>query len=159
VGGSDAVAQIRQGFTGLGRARLGGGAPCFAAALAEAFWKTGHHDEALEVVALGFAQAEETGSHHFDAGLLRLQADISLERGGLSVGEGESLLHRALAIARQQEAKWFELRAATSLARLLRDQGRRDEARALLHPVYAWFTEGFDTAPLKDAKALLDELV
>ncbi len=67
-------------------------------------------------------------------------------------------MHRALEVSRRQTSKALELRAATSLARLFRDRGRRDEARALLAPVYAWFTEGFDTADLKDAKALLDEL-
>ncbi len=75
-----------------------------------------------------------------------------------SVAESERCFRRALEIARGDEAKFEELQAATSLARLLRDQGRRDEARALLQPVYDWFTEGFDTADLKDAKALLDEL-
>ncbi len=70
----------------------------------------------------------------------------------------EEHFHRALAAAGEQGAKAFELRAATSLARLWRDQGKRDEARNLLAPVYGWFTEGFDTPDLKEAKALLDEL-
>ncbi len=72
--------------------------------------------------------------------------------------EAEILLRRALEIAREQAAKWYELRAATSLARLWHSQGRGDEARALLQPIYDWFTEGFDTADLKEAKALLEEL-
>ena len=70
----------------------------------------------------------------------------------------EELYCKALSIAREQEAKLWELRAAASLARLRRDQGRRTEARDLLAPVYGWFTEGFDTQDLKEAKALLDEL-
>ena len=70
----------------------------------------------------------------------------------------EELYRKALSIAREQEAKLWELRAAMSLARLRRDQGRRAEARERLAPVYGWFTEGFDTHDLKDAKALLDEL-
>ena len=70
----------------------------------------------------------------------------------------EELYRKALSIAREQEAKLWELRATVSLARLWRDQGHRAEARDLLAPVYGWFTEGFDTADLKDAKALLDEL-
>ncbi len=70
----------------------------------------------------------------------------------------EELYHKALSIAKEQEAKLWELRAAASLARLRRDQGRRAEARDLLAPVYGWFTEGFDTPDLKEAKALLDEL-
>jgi predicted ATPase len=70
----------------------------------------------------------------------------------------EQLYHKALSIAREQQAKLWELRAAASLAQLRRDQGRRSEALDLLAPVYGWFTEGFDTADLKEAKALLDEL-
>jgi len=70
----------------------------------------------------------------------------------------EDSYHRALAVARQQQTKFWELRAAMSMARLWRDQGKRDEARELLAPVYGWFTEGFDTLDLKEAKALLDEL-
>jgi predicted ATPase len=73
-------------------------------------------------------------------------------------GKAQAYFERALAIARQQQAKSWELRAAMSMARLWRDQGKRDEARELLAPVYGWFTEGFDTLDLKDAKALLDEL-
>ena len=72
--------------------------------------------------------------------------------------KAEAYFERALAVARQQQAKSWELRAAMSMARLWRDQGKRDEARELLAPVYGWFTEGFDTRDLKEAKALLDEL-
>ena len=72
--------------------------------------------------------------------------------------KAEAYFERALAIARQQQAKSFELRAAMSMARLWRDQGKRDEARNLLAPIYGWFTEGFDTRDLKEARALLDEL-
>jgi predicted ATPase len=76
----------------------------------------------------------------------------------LDPAKAEAYFKRALAVARQQQAKSLELRAATSMARLWRDQGKRDEARDLLAPVYGWFTEGFDTLDLKDAKVLLDEL-
>ena len=74
------------------------------------------------------------------------------------VAKTEEFFERALAVARQQQAKSWELRAAMSMARLWRDQGKRDEARDLLAPVYGWFTEGFDTRDLKEAKALLNEL-
>ena len=67
-------------------------------------------------------------------------------------------MRKAIEVARRQESRWWELRATTSLARLLRDSGRRDEARSMLADIYGWFTEGFDTADLKDAKALLEEL-
>ena len=74
------------------------------------------------------------------------------------MAKAEAYFERALAVAREQQARSWELRAATSMARLWRDQGKRDEARDLLAPVYGWFTEGFDTLDLKDAKALLDAL-
>ena len=81
-----------------------------------------------------------------------------LDRDGNAIEEAEALFGHALEIARRQEAKTFELRAATSLARLWQRQGKRDAARTLLAPLYAWFTEGFDTRDLQDAKALLDDL-
>ncbi len=107
---------------------------------------------------MGHFQAQEQGEHYYDAELHRLRAEILLDQDGGALEEAQTLLRRAIEIARGQEAKFFELRAATSLARLLRDQGQRDQALELLAPVYDWFTEGFDTADLKEAKALLDEL-
>ena len=80
------------------------------------------------------------------------------ERPQPDAAKAEACFEHALAVARQQQAKSWELRAATSMARLWRDQGKRDEARDLLAPVYGWFTEGFDTLDLKEAKALLGEL-
>ncbi len=91
------------------------------------------------------------------AELHRVKGELLL-LAGAPESEAEASMRRAIAIAQRQEAKGWELRAATSLARLLRKQGRVAEGRELLAPVYNWFTEGFDTADLKDAKALLDEL-
>ncbi len=91
----------------------------------------------------------------YDAELLRLKGELLLSK---DEAEAESLFQRALEIARSQEAKFFELLAATNLARLWQRQGKRNEARDLLAPVYDWFTEGFDTPDLKDAKALLSDL-
>jgi predicted ATPase len=90
-------------------------------------------------------------------------AELNRQKGQLLLGQGhaetaEELYRKALSIAREQEAKLWELRAAANLARLRRDQGRRAEAREFLAPVYGWFTEGFGAPDLKDAKALLDEL-
>ena len=96
------------------------------------------------------------GSAGFEAELYRHKGQLLLRQGRTQAAE--ELYHRALAIAREQEAKLWELRAVASLARLRRDQGRPAEARDLLAPVYGWFTEGFDTPDLKEAKALLDEL-
>ena len=114
-------------------------------------------------VALGYLDqaariAQESEEQFFAAELHRLRGVALLEIGGERGDEGEVELQRALAIARQQAARLWELCAATSLARLWRDKGQRTGARDLLAPVYGWFTEGFDTPDLKDAKALLDEL-
>ena len=126
--------------------------------LSDSLRKLGRHDEALGALGLGVAQAEQQGQHFYHAELHRLRAEILLDMDGNAAPEAEALFGQALEIARRQEAKTFELRAATSLARLWQRQGKRAAARALLAPVYAWFTEGFGTRDLKDAKALLDEL-
>ena len=99
---------------------------------------------------------DRTGERWFAAELNRLKGQLLLRQGQPEAAE--ELYRKALAIARDQEAKLWELRAAATLARLLRDKGRRVEARNLLAPVYGWFTEGFDTRDLKEAKALFDEL-
>ncbi len=115
---------------------------------------TGAEEWAANTLAL--AEAKE--QPYWNAELHRTLGEIALARDEPDETEARSRFDRALEIARSQQARSLELRAAASLARLLRDQGRRDEARALLQPVYDWFTEGFDTADLKDAKALLEEL-
>jgi len=106
-------------------------------------------DEALQI-------AETTGERWFAAELNRHKGHLLLRQGHSEAAE--ELYRKALSIAWEQEAKMWELRAAASLARLRRDQGRRAEACDLLAPVYGWFTEGFDTPDLKETKALLDEL-
>jgi predicted ATPase len=108
-------------------------------------------DEAL-------ALASRTGERWTDAFLHGIRGKILLKRDPVNTAAAEEAFHAAIAVAQQQKARIFELRAAMSLARLWRDQGKRDEARELLAPVYGWFTEGFDTLDLKEAKALLDEL-
>ncbi len=94
----------------------------------------------------------------YEAELHRLQGELLLQQSPDNATETAACFQQAIDIARQQQAKSWELRAATSLARLWQQQGKREEARELLAPVYDWFTEGFDTADLKDAKALLDQL-
>jgi predicted ATPase len=133
------------------------GAPGIFAVLAEAQQAAGQLAEAQGTVATALAIAAQTGQSFFDADLHRLDGDLLLATGG-TADEAAARYHRALAIAREQGARSFELRAATSLARLWRDQGKRVEARDLLAPIYAWFTEGFDTRDLIEAKALLEEL-
>ena len=101
---------------------------------------------------------ETTKERWCEAEVNRIAGEIALKSPEPDVAKAEAYFERALAIAREQQAKSWELRAAMSIARLWRDQGKRDAARDLLAPVYGWFTEGFDTLDLKEAKALLDEL-
>jgi predicted ATPase len=101
---------------------------------------------------------ETTKERWCQAEVHRIAGEIALMSPERNTARAEAYFERALEVARAQQAKSWELRAATSMARLWRDQGKRDEARELLAPVYGWFTEGFDTLDLKEAKALLDEL-
>ncbi len=130
--------------------------PLWLCVAAEANREHGRTEDALAALEAALGIEEETGGRLDCAELHRLKGEILLQQRAAE--EAESCFRRALEIARGQKAKSNELQAATSLARLLRDQGRRGEAREILAPVYAWFTEGFDTADLKDAKALLEEL-
>jgi predicted ATPase len=126
--------------------------------LAGTYGRARRSDEALTRLAEALAMVARLGEHWFEAELHRLRADVLLAGSLGQASNAEGSLRSALTVAREQGAKWWELRAATSMARLWRKQGKRDEARELLAPVYGWFTEGFDTLDLKQAKALLDEL-
>jgi class 3 adenylate cyclase/predicted ATPase len=130
----------------------------FLCIMAESQLLAGRHVEGLEKVAQALDLAAETGEHFYLSRLHGLRAELLLHGYGLADEGVELSLRQALFVARQQAAKGWELRAATSLARLRGDQGCRAEARDLLAPIYGWFTEGFDTPDLKEAKALLDEL-
>ena len=101
---------------------------------------------------------ETTKERWYEADIYRIAGEIALLSPEPDAAKAEAYFERALAVARQQQAKSWELRAAMSLARLWRDQGKVQQARELLAPVYGWFTEGFDTRDLKEAKALLEEL-
>jgi class 3 adenylate cyclase len=150
----EAVTCLREGLaSGLGAKRL---RTYGITRLADALARQGEHSAALAVARDGLALEEQTGQRWWDAELHRVEgiALVGLNR----LEEAQGALEEALRIARRQQAKAYELRAATSLARLWGEQGRRAQARNLLAPVYGWFTEGFDTADLKDAKALLAEL-
>jgi class 3 adenylate cyclase/predicted ATPase len=125
---------------------------------AEAFTAAGKSGSALRALDMGFAVAEQNGERFWVAELHRQKGELFLAMEDHSESEAEQEFQQALEIAREQAAKSLELRASTSLARLWGMQGKKDEARALLAPIYEWFTEGFDTQDLKDAKALLEEL-
>ena len=109
-----------------------------------------------KAVTEGLATIEATGERWWEAELQRLRGILLLARRDVS--GAEATLRQAIDLARSQQAKSLELRAATSLARLCGEQGRRGEGSDLLSPIYGWFTEGFDTADLEEAKALLEEL-
>jgi predicted ATPase len=128
------------------------------ALLAEACGKVGQIAGGLRSVAEALALTERTDIRHYEAELHRIEGEFRLRLDPADTAAAAACFLRAIDIAQRQQAKSLELRAATSLARLWGDQGRRAEARALLAPVYGWFTEGFDTADLKEAKALVDEL-
>jgi predicted ATPase len=152
------VAEMEAGIAGFVHI---GGVPrqAFTASmLASGYGKLGRIDQEIAMLDDQRARIERTGERLDEAELYRVKGELLYARDGASSSEGESCLRKAIEVARRQESRWWELRAATSLARLLRDSGRRDEARAMLAYIYGWFTEGFDTSDLKNAKALLEEL-
>jgi class 3 adenylate cyclase/predicted ATPase len=154
------VAGLPAVLEGLGMASQTGnrgGEPAILTCLAEAQQAAGQLAEAQATVAAALAISAQLAQPFWDADLHRLDGDLILATGG-APEEAAARYQQALDIARAQEAKSYELRAATSLARMWRDQGKRAEARELLAPLYAWFTEGFDTGDLKAAKALLENL-
>jgi predicted ATPase len=124
--------------------------------LAEALALSGEIEKGLAVIAEALAATEASGAKGSDAELHRLRGDLLCRLPSPDLTEVEACFRTALGVAREQGTRGFELRAAVSLARLLSDQSRRGEAIDLLTPVYGWFTEGFDTPDLKEAKALLD---
>jgi predicted ATPase len=128
------------------------------ASLGDTYRDAGRIEEALQAVAEGLTQAQATSARFNEAELYRLKGELLLAGAGPGAEDAERCFRQAVEIARHQSAKSLELRAATSLSRLLQRQGKREDARRLLAEVYAWFTEGFDTADLKDARALLDAL-
>ena len=120
--------------------------------------KLGQLNEALRCIGEALRTIETTKQRWCEAEVNRTAGEIALVSPLADIAKSEAYFERALAVARQQQAKSWELRAAISMARLWRDQGKRDQARDLLAPIYGWFTEGFDTLDLREAKALLDQL-
>jgi predicted ATPase len=125
--------------------------------LAEAYGQIGQAEAGLRVLNEAWDLMDKTGIRYYEAELHRLQGEL-LMQNGINGAKAENCFRQSVEVARKQSAKWWELRATTSLARLLASQHRRDEARTMLAEIYSWFTEGFDTADLKEAKALLEEL-
>jgi class 3 adenylate cyclase/predicted ATPase len=132
--------------------------PFYLLLLARAFAELGQHDEAWRCIGEAMSAVETTGERWCQAEIYRGTGEIALLSSGADTAKAEAHFGRALEVAREQETKSWELRAAMSMARLWSDQGKRQQAHDLLAPVYGWFTEGFDTLDLKEAKALLEQL-
>ena len=132
--------------------------PWFASSLASAYAELGKIEDAWRCIGEAMTAAESTKEKWYEAEINRIAGEIALMTTEPDRAKAEEYFEKALTVAGRQQAKSWELRAAMSMARLWRDQGKRDEARDLLAPVYGWFTEGFDTLDLKEAKALLNEL-
>ena len=132
--------------------------PWFLSHLARARADLKQFDNAWRCIGEAMMTIETAKERLWEAEVHRVAGKIALMSPEPDRAKAEAYFERALAVARKQQAKSWEMRAAISVARLYRDQGKRDEARDLLAPVYGWFTEGFDTLDLREAKALLDEL-
>jgi predicted ATPase len=154
----EAIAQIQEGLAAHRAAGAEVERPENLSLLAEACMKTGRLNDGLSALTEALAATDEHENRYYEAETHRLKGELLLRQGNANASEAQNCFQRAIDIARKQSAKSWELRATTSLARLLAKQGHRDEARTMLAEIYGWFTEGFDTADLKDAKVLLDEL-
>ena len=156
--GAEGLTQLRQGLDAYRATGTAFQRPHFLSMLAEVHLSLGQPEAGLTALREALALVETTGEHYYEAELHRLQGELLLQHAAPEVSHAETCFQQALAIARRQEAKSLELRAAMSLSRLWQQQGKRAEACELLAPIYGWFTEGFDTADLQDAKALLEAL-
>jgi predicted ATPase len=181
--GEEGIAQIRQGLTAYRTTGAMLWRSYHIALLAEACRREGQTEEGLTVLAEALAHVDRSGEHHHEAELHRLKGELTLQQESQKskvkgqkakietspqplapntqatvVQEAEEGFLKAIEVARKQQAKSFELRATMSLARLWKEQGKKSEARQILAEVYGWFTEGFDTKDLQEAKALLEEL-
>jgi predicted ATPase len=161
----EGIAQMRQGLVAWQATGAEIGVPHYLALLAEAYGQAGQAEEGLSVLAEALASVDNTGQHSWEAELYRLKGELLLRciepvemMQGEAEADAEACFRQAIQVARQQDAKSWELRATMSLSRLWQRQGRADQARQMLAEIYGWFTEGFDTPDLKEAKVLLEEL-
>ena len=155
---SDAIRLISSGMTAWHSTGTTVWTPTYLAYLAQAYAELGQFDEAFRCVGEAKTVLQTSNEKWYEPDVHRIAGQVTLMAPEPDAAKAEAHLERALSVARQQQAKSWELRAAMSLAHLWRDQGKVQQARELLAPVYGWFTEGFDTRDLKDAKALLAEL-
>ena len=154
---SDAASLMASGITLLRSTGTTYWLPTFLSYLAMAYAELSQFDDAWCRLSEAMTAIERTGETWFEADVYRIAGEVALQGPQTDAAKAEAYFKHALAVAREQQAKSWELRAAMSLARLWRSQGKVQQARDLLAPVYGWFTEGFDTRDLKEAKALLEE--
>jgi TOMM system kinase/cyclase fusion protein len=155
--GTEGMAQMRQGLAVFQATGVEAGKPYFLALLAKAYGR-GQAEEGLSVLDEALAAVQKTGERWWEAELYRLKGELVLAASAEDYAEAEAYFDHAIDIARRQQAKSLELRAAMSLSRLWQQQGKQAQAYDQLAPIYSWFTEGFDTADLQEAKALLKAL-
>jgi predicted ATPase len=156
--GAQGVARMRAGLTdalALGMRMM---RPMFCTLLAEAYGQGSQLEDAWQMLSDALDAVEESGQRYYEAETYRFKGELHLREANPDVEQAVACFQRAVDVARRQQAKSWELRAAMSLARLWAEQGERQQARDLLAPVYGWFTEGFDTADLIEAKKLLGAL-
>jgi predicted ATPase len=156
--GETGMAQVCQGIAAFRATGAAGVVPFLCTLLAEVSAHLGRTADGLQALAEAYTLVEQHEERWWEAEVCRLRGVLLLRQTGMLQAEAEAWLQRALDVARRQEARSLELRAAMSLARLWQQQGKRNAARELLASIYGWFTEGFDTADLQEAKALLAEL-
>jgi class 3 adenylate cyclase/predicted ATPase len=155
----EGIEQLQQGVIAYSATGAELFRPYWLALLAEAQGTLGEPETGLTVLMEALTVVDKTGVRWYESELYRLQGALLLQQNSDNQADAETCFTQAITIAQNQQAKSWELRASTSLARLWQQQGKRQEAHDLLAPVYGWFTEGFDTADLQDAKALLEALV
>ena len=155
---TDAVHVLTSGIAALRATGTTLGTPLYLSNLAGAYVEADEYDDALSCIGEAITTIETTKERSDEGEVQRIAGEIALKSLEPDIAKAEGYFEHALGVARQQQAKSLELRAAISLARLWRDQGKVPQASELLAPVYGWFTEGFDALDLKEAKALLEEL-
>ena len=153
----EGLAQMHQGLAATRATGSRLALSAFLALLAEASGQSGQAEAGLRLLAEALAHVDHTGERYYEAEVYRIKGELLLQQAVPDAPQAEACFQQALAVARRQQARSWELRAAMSLSRLWQQQGKRAEARELLAPIYSWFTEGFDTPDLQEARALLEE--
>jgi predicted ATPase len=154
----EGIARLLHGVTTYGDTGADLARTYMLALLAEVYSYDGRNEQGLRTLGYAFALVDKNGEYFWEAELYRLKAKLLLQQGTSAVAEAAAYLQRSLAVARHQQARSLELRAAMSLSRLWQQQGKHRQAHQLLEDVYSSFTEGFDTADLTAARALLEAL-